>query len=411
MPDSSSSSPDTTAPQVSDNSGLPDTFTIYLTPDEFIEIYAAAIRFASAPVGADTVDVSFSPDHRRWWFSESNVNGYLQYPADEDDEFVGAITLPIYVLQAIADSKLSADESDVELNIDTVQKTITYTSNQCTLTVPLPHQRLACIAEVPTRTQRIIVQTPHLAQLGALLTQIPVYLPDELDQTMETEFPFINFSYDGTDLRITRDWSRFHGPVLSMTIPAGGDYRGSFSVYGAIIAREFAQIDTYSHGAFTIEFNEDHPSVCHMTCANFGMVVEMGHEYVFRSRLGLEMALLCADAEFEVQRDTRIGWNPVVTLQAGTRAVTATITPDESGEAKYIRLNTDIISDLEWSPALAAEINAWNDQWPAVKLLCTDGVLHAVADVPMGALSSVSEAVVGLVAKAQIVDEVIAAVL
>lgn len=408
MPDSSSS--DSSSPQVSDKSGLPELFTISLTPDEFIEVYAAAVRFASAPVGADTIDVSFSPDQDRWWFRENNVNAYLEYPCNAD-ELEGALTLPIYLLQAIADSKLSADETDVELVINRTQKTITYTVNQCTFTVPLPHQRLAAVTEIPTRSTRIIVQTQHLAQLGAMLSQIPVYLPDELDESMVTEFPFINFSYDGTDLIVTRDWSRFHGPVLSMSIPAGGDYRGSFSVYGAVLSREFAQIDTYSNGPFSFEFNEEHPSVCHMKCGTFGMVVEMGHEHVFRNRLQLETALLCGDAELDVQRDMRTAWNSVVTMQAGTRTVTATITPDNSGEAKYVRLNTNIVSDLSWSAQLATEINAWNDQWPAVKLLFTDGVLHAVSDVPMGALSGISESVVDLVAKAQIVDELIAAVL
>jgi hypothetical protein len=66
---------------------------------------------------------------------------------------------------------------------------------------------------------------------------------------------------------------------------------------------------------------------------------------------------------------------------------------------------------LSWSTELATEINAWNNQWPSVKLVFTDGVLHAVADVPIGAIAGISESVVNLVAKAQIVDELIAAVL
>jgi len=410
MPDSSSSSSDSSSPQVSDNSGLPDKFTVSLAPDDFIEIYAAAVRFGSVPIGADSIDASISPDRRRFWFCESNVNSYLEYPGD-GEEFEGAVTLPVYLLKAIADSKLADDESEVELNIDTTQETITYVSKECTFTVPLPHQRLACIADIPTRTHRIIVQTPHLAQLGAMLTQIPVYLPDEIDESMETEFPFVNFSYDGTDLVITRDWSRFHGPLLTMKIPAAGDYRGSFSIFGGIIAREFAQIDSYSQGIFTFEFSDDHPSVCHMKCRDFGMVVEMGHEHVFRNRLRLETSLSCGDAELEVQRDSRIGWDSVVIVQAGTRTVTATITPHDSGEAQYIRLNTNIVSDLSWSAQLATEINAWNNQWPAVKLVFTDGVLHAVTDVPIGAIGTISDSVVDLTEKAQIVDELIAAVL
>ena len=410
MTDSSSSSSDSSSTETSLTAGLPENFVISLLPDDFITIYGAAVRFASVPVGADTVDVAFSADHCRWWFQERNVHSYLEYPA-EDEELDGAVTLPVYLLKAIADSKLAADETNVELEIDTKQQTITYTINDCTSVVPLPHQRLSCKVDIPGRTHRIIVQVPQLSQIAPLLTSIPVYLPDELDETMATEFPFINFSYDGTDLVVTRDWSRFHGPTLTVKIPAGGDYRGSFSLFGEVVARELDQIDSYSHGVFTFEFNEETPNLCHMKAGDFGMVVELGHEFVYRSRLQLEVALSAGDADIEVIRDSRIAWNSVVTVNAGERTVTATITPDDTGEAKYVRLNTDIVSNLSWSTELATEINAWNNQWPSVKLVFTDGVLHAVADVPIGAIAGISDSVVDLVAKAQIVDELIAAVL
>lgn len=406
MPDSSSSS----LPAVSENSELPDSYTICLTPDDFIEIYSAALRFASAPIGADTVDVAFTPEQHTWWFREGNIKGCLHYPYIED-EFTGTLTLPMYLLQAIADSKLAVDEDNIELLINFVEKTITYTVQGCTFTVPLPHQQHLCVGDIHPRSKRIIVQAPQLAQVGPFLMQVPVHLPDDIDESIQSEFPFINFSYDGTDLIITRDWSRFDGPVLTLSVPAGGDYRGSFSVYGHIISRELNEISNYSTGVCSFEFNEEHPNLCHITCGNFGMVVELGLEHVFRHRRRLEMELSSGKAELDVTRDSRVGWDPVVVVTAGSRTVTATITPDDDGEAKYVRLNVDIMSDVVWSSELATEMNAWNDQWPSVKLLHTNGVLHAVSDVPVAAIPVISDTVVDLVAKAQIVDELIGAVL
>lgn len=118
-----------------------------------------------------------------------------------------------------------------------------------------------------------------------------------------------------------------------------------------------------------------------------------------------------SDAELEVKRDERLGWDPVVVVEAGARTVTATITSIDNGRVHFIRLKTDIASDIPWTAELATEINAWNDQWPTVKLLHTDNVVQAIADVPMSALPGVADTVVDLVAKAQIVDELIAAVL
>jgi hypothetical protein len=112
-----------------------------------------------------------------------------------------------------------------------------------------------------------------------------------------------------------------------------------------------------------------------------------------------------------VKRDSRIGWDPVVVVEAGDRTITATITEASNGSTHYVRLKTDIISDIPWTSELATEINAWNDQWPTVKLLHADNVVHVVADVPMAALSDIAGTVVDLVSKAQIVDELIAAVL
>ena len=90
---------------------------------------------------------------------------------------------------------------------------------------------------------------------------------------------------------------------------------------------------------------------------------------------------------------------------------TATLTPGQNGVGHYVRLSTDIASDIPWSDALGVEVNAWNDRWPSVKLVHADGVLRAIADMPVSAMPAMADAVVDLTEKAQVVDDLIAAVL
>jgi hypothetical protein len=118
-----------------------------------------------------------------------------------------------------------------------------------------------------------------------------------------------------------------------------------------------------------------------------------------------------ADAEFTVARDTRRGWNPIVVIDAGSREVTATIVPVQDQRGVYIRLETEIAADVEWTTELATEINSWNDQWPTVKLVFVNNAVRAIADLPAAGLDGLADAVVDLVAKAQIVDDLIGAVL
>jgi hypothetical protein len=141
------------------------------------------------------------------------------------------------------------------------------------------------------------------------------------------------------------------------------------------------------------------------------MVVELGYEHVLQYRTRIEMALHMADAEFTVTRDNRRGWNPTVIIGAGSREVTATIVPAQDQRGVYIRLDTEIAADVQWSTELATEINSWNDQWPTVKLVFVNNAVRAIADLPAAGLDGIADVVVDLVAKAQIVNDLIGAVL
>ena len=411
MPDSSSSSSDSSLPHNSNISELPTSFTLFLAHEDFERVYLTALRHAPQPVGEYVCTVEFGTLNHTWFFREQNITSWFLTETGEDEPTSGSLDIPAYFLEAINQLLAHVDDNDVELHINRDANTITYSAKQSHFTATLPTQPQRPPRSQHPRSSRVHVNTAHFAQVGPFLSSIPVDIPEDEDGHPAVFQPFITFTYDGTDLVISRDWTKLGGPVLTMRVQAGGDYRGSFSMYAPAAAREFFLADAYGSGALVFEFSDEEPHVCKLTNTTWGIDIQLANEYVFKYRRRLEAALSAGDTELEVKRDSRIGWDPVVVVEAGNRTITATITEAENGSSHYVRLKTDIISNIPWTPELATEINAWNDQWPTVKLLHTDTVVQVVADVPMASLSDISGTVVDLVAKAQIVDELIGAVL
>ena len=409
MPDSSSSF----SPDVSITTELPRQFTLFLQNSDFREVVVAAVRHAHDSIADSTFTVQFTPAHCMWWFRRQNIHTYI---STEDDSEVrphaGVLTLPVHFFDSIRQLLLDDEENDLELNIDLDANTITYSSHDCTFSSTLPQQLVTTPPALPERSTRIIVNAPQIAQIGPFLRSVPIALPEDEDGSPYSgHLPFVTFTYDGVKLTVTRDWSRLDGPTLSITVPAGGDYRGSFSVFAPVFAQEIYLSDTYTQGALTFAFNDEQPNICHVSSPRFGMVVELGYEHVLQYRTRIEMALHMADAEFTVARDTRRGWNPTVVVNAGAREVTATIVPVQDQRGVYIRLETEIAADVQWTTELAAEINSWNDQWPTVKLVFVNNTVRAIADLPAAGLDGLADAVVELIEKAQTVDDLIGAVL
>ena len=411
MPDTSSSSSDSSLPLDSEISEQPTKFTLFLTHEDFERIVLTAQRHASHPVGEYVCTVECGPLHHTWFFREQNITSWFLTTTNDDEPTSGFLNIPAYFLEAIHHIVTHEEEQDVELHINRDDNTITYSAKQSHFSASLPAQPHRSPQVKPERSSRVHVNTEHFAQAGPFLSAIPIDIPEDEDGHPAVFQPFITFSYDGTDLIVSRDWTSLGGPVLTMRLQAGGDYRGSFSMFAPAVAREFFLADSYGSGALVFEFSEEEPHVCRLTNTTWGIDIQLANEHVLRYRRRLESALAAGDTELNVKRDSRIGWDPVVVVEAGERIVTATITEASNGSTHYVRLQTDIASDIPWAPELATEINAWNDQWSTVKLLHTDATLHVVADVPMASLSEISGTVVDLVAKAQIVDELIGAVL
>lgn len=409
MPDSLSSS----SPQVSLSSDLPDNFTLYIGNDEFEAIVLTAIRHAPSEVGNYSFTVQFGVDTYRWFFVEENVTTWFDTEAGdvEDAPTSGLLTLPVYFLDAIRQTDYESASDCIELRISRTDGSITYKTEHVSFSTALPQQAVGPFPGQKESSSRIFISSDVLAQAGMMLQATPVVVPRDKDGFPVTYEPFAEFSYDGTDLVVSRDWSKMKGPVVSMRVHVGGDYRGTFSMFAPFVARELTLASAYGDSTTTIEFYDEQPNICRVSGKSWGVEIQLAHEYVVKYRSDVEEALTMCDAEIDLVPDTCEGWNPVVEMQVNSRTVTAAITPDVATGATYVRLNTNIISNLEWTEDVARELNSWNDQWPTVKLLHTDGVVHVVADVPVAAIPTLGDTVIDLVTKAQIVDDLIAAVL
>ncbi len=393
---------------VSDTPALPRQFQIELMAHEFNRIAEAAQRFADG-CPPSTFHLSFQEDYRLWTFSQANVTMTISAFADTGSPESGHITLPVHFFTSMELARVSGESDEVVLRFDTEANTVTYFAKKASFSTTLPDQTEPAVVPTWKRTSRVFFHGPVLAHLGAFLVSNPI--GSDGDEDFDGITPFIHCSFDGEQLTLTRDWSPHGGPVLSMSVEAGGDFRGSFSMFADVIAREFYVGSSDHQGLFAIEFNEEEQHICRISTVNTSYAVSLGFEHVYEYRRSLELSLTFSDAELTVQRDNRIGWDPTVVVTAGSRTVLATLTPGRNGLGHYVRLTTDIATDVPWTTSLAAEVNAWNDRWPSVKLVHVDGVLRAIADMPVSAMPAMAGAVVDLTEKAQIVDDLIAAVL
>lgn len=404
MPEPSSSSspvPDPTAP-------LPRQFQIELIAHQFNRVAEAAQRF-SGGCPSRSFHLSFRDDDRVWTFSQANVTMAITEFADSGSPDTGNITLPVHFFTSMEFARVSGESDGVVLRFDLDANTVTYITKKASFTTTLPAQTDPPTTPSWERTSRVFFNGSVLVHLGAFLVSNPI--GSEGDEEFDGVTPFIHATFDGDQLTLTRDWSAHGGPVLSMSVEAGGNFRGSFSMFADVLARELYVASDDQTGLFAIEFNDDEPHLCRISTVDTTYAVTLGFEHVFEYRRALEMALQFGDAELNVEHDTRLGWDPTVVVTAGSRTVLATLTPGQNGLGHYVRLSTDIASDIPWSASLGAEVNAWNDRWPTVKLVHVDGVLRAVADMPVAAMPAMSGAVVDLTEKAQVVDDLIAAVL
>ncbi len=401
--------PDSPLPSVPEpTSTLPRQFQIEISAYEFAQVTETAQRFADG-CPPSCFHLCFEDESLVWKFSQANVTMSRSFMFScADESLSGHVTLPVHFFTSMELARVSGEADEVVLKFDLDANTVTYVAKKVSISTTLPAQTDPPVIPTWERTSRVFFHGPVLPHVGAFLLSNPI---GDGDDDVLAVSPFIEASFDGDQLTLTRDWSRHGGPVLSMSVEAGGDFRGSFSMFADVFARELYIGGADADGLVAIEFNDDEPHVCRVPFFDTTLAVNLGFEHVFEYRRTLEMSLQYGDAELVVERDSRIGWDPTVVVTAGSRTVLATLTPGQNGLGHYVRLSTDIASDIPWSSTLAAEVNAWNDRWPTVKLVHIDGVLRAIADMPVSAMPAMAGAVVDLADKAQVVDDLIAAVL
>lgn len=146
-----------------------------------------------------------------------------------------------------------------------------------------------------------------------------------------------------------------------------------------------------------------------MTADNWGMRIDLGNEGVAFYRTRIEGQLLIDDMEVEL--DSRIGFNPIVQVQADERLVDIAIISGATVIDTTLRASTMVLVDAPWNVEIATEINAWNNQWINVKLIHHNQSLIAVCDFPVTSIDNVSNIVRDLVTKAATVDQVIGVLL
>lgn len=362
-----------------------------------------------------------SESSRRWVFRGRHGLRWLdEHDVDEDSQPpVGQITLSFAFMVAVRHQlPLSlADEDDDELseeihfNVDLDAGTITYVNGESRASFSLPFQRKDSFQPRSQHTTHITVAVDELVKAGSFLTVNPGPYEEEFIDAIGVE-PFVQCGFQGHLLVMTRDWTRFTGPVITTTVPARGTYTGEFSMHALCASQDFFFLDTFPNNTtMKFTFSDEEPHMCELVGENLGFRFSLQSEHVFQHRNQLEVALTLGQYSVDIERDTTGGASPVIALRTQERDVTVTIIPATARTDAYVRMSTVIAADVEWSLQLGTEINAWNDSWTTVKLVHADNALSAVADVSHSSFTAVADVLEDLVAKATIVDDFIGAVL
>lgn len=438
MPDSSfSSSPDpslATDPFDHDPSALPVVtsqnskqpltprqFHLQLSRYEFDRVMQVADRMADQSLGSYSFVAQFESESlRRWVFrSQHGLRWLDEHDVDQSQPECGQITLSYAFMVAIRHQlplEVVADydndtPKEIHFVVNLDAKTITYINDDTRATFTLPFQRKDSFQPRVQHTSHITVAVEDLVKAGSFLIVNPGPYEEEYINAIGVE-PFVTCTFQGHLLLMTRDWTRFTGPVVTTTVRARGTFSGDFSMHALSASQDFFFLDTFPdnhHMDFT--FSNDEPNMCELVGKNLGFRFAMQDEHVFEHRTQLEVALTLGEHPVEVERDINGGAGPVIKARTQDRDITVTIIPATAHTDAYVRISTVIAAEIEWTQQLGTEVNAWNDAWNTVKLVYVSNSLCAVADVSHSSFTTVADVVHDLVRKATIVDDFIGAVL
>lgn len=375
-------------------------YSFDLPLSECADIYSVADRFAPTQPAAYFLQIEFRPGGRRWILREQNVNGWLDIHGVAGPDS-GLLTLPHFILDTIM--SVFAGHASVGVHVDHDLNLVTVRDDEVEVVIDLPVQRPTVIDTSFEVQSHLVIKASDLFKIGSVLLTFPVALPEADD--LQAPLPFLQFSFDGTTLRVRRDWTHFDGPALSVAAPASGDFRGEFSAFPLVLVRESCVNHGDEDSIVSMSFSEESPNLMLMTTPDLTMRVELGHEQVYWYRGALVSAF--EEDGLEVIEDDRIGWDPTVRVVFDDAVVDATITAADEGTGSHIRLSCLVVKDSPWTLDIAAEINAWNNQWGNVKLVRQGEDIVAVSDLPVQMIPGAAAVARDLEAKSIVVREVI----
>lgn len=378
---------------------LPRQFSFTMPSAEITEVAEYASRYAPVPSQEYCVLLKFMKGVRQWHMREVNATAWFEY--DGDGPVAGHIIVPAHLLTML--NTLVDGFSDATINVDLDKKQFHFEVDDLVSTLSMPEQWESDWNSDFETALTLRAETTDLVKLGRVLMSKPVNPPK--DESESTILPYVTFSFNGSELTGTRDWSRFDGPRLTATIPASGSFRGEFSCFAEVITREMFFADMSTGDEITISFALNTPNVVHFQGERWGIKCDIGHEYITEHRWNVVFHLL--EEDIEVESDSHTGWDPVIQLTHEDRALTATIVQEENGEASFVRVSCTVLHDAPWNLQLAEEMNSWNNMWANCKLVRENNALFVVADVPLTSLEVIAATVRDVVEKTNNVYDVV----
>lgn len=380
-------------------SGLPEKFSFSLSHDEAEAAIQLAIRYAPEPFMGYRFQLQFGESNRRWVMREQNLTGFQEFDSEGGPK-QGYLTLPINVLEIAA--HVFGEPFDTTVTVDFMTGKIQLENCSVTIDVDLPVQDSSPMDVSFLPNSYITVETLPLAQLGHTHLMYPVTIDAD---DLEKPLPFLEFAFTGEMLQVSRDWTSFGGPVVSVSIPADGAAPRTFSSFPIALPRELFHSDIYGNESVKFCFSDDMPNIAFIDGIHWGVRIELGHQIVYQYRNSLVQTL--SENEIDVDTDERTAWSPIVTCHFNGADVAVEIVKGLDGQPDYFRLSTVVLPDSPWNLEIASEINGWNNQWTNVKLVRHETDLVALRDVVAEEMDLTPEAVVDLVTKSKVVAEVV----
>lgn len=383
-----------------DQFALPQTFGLSLDASELVRVVEWAGRFSPSPPASFQLLCCFQAGgRRRWVVEEANVWSWLDV-TDDSQPVLGAVQVPFHILKSALEVNPSDDP--VAFLCDIAAEKITITIDGMTISCDLPALPEVIPAFDEHFDTSMRIGCIELGVAGGALRALPI-TPELVEH--DIAWPFVTVQFESGLARFGCDGSQFDGETIEACVDANGDHEGCIKFYGPVVLREMWFATEMGGATVRFEFSERSPDVIIMRGVDWGMRVALGAEIVLRYRVDIENTL--EEAGIRVERDHRIGWNPVIVASVGERDVTIElITADRFGES-HARLSTVVADEVSWNPEIASEINLWNDKWFETTLIYRRGCLVVQRDVSVHSLETLPAAVLDLVDKSLNVYDVV----